>query len=248
MQSVEPRGEAGDTTPSRGVGVAFAPSAGRVRLDARPSRQNLGRHLLRSLISKLTKCRLAAALLCAIALPSFAAPLRGGYRVVSVFPVPGEGHFDYLTADETGRRLYLSHESQVEVLDLDSGKVVGRIPGTQGVHGIAVAPDVGRGFTSNSGTSSVTIFDLKTLKVLGAAASGKDPDAIIYEPTTHRVFCFNGEDRTVTVIQAAGGRVVATIDLQDKPEFAAADGRGGVFVNLGQKSIGRLDARALKLD
>ena len=192
--------------------------------------------------------RLFAALICAIALPSHAAPARGGYHVVDVFPVPGEGGFDYLTTDEVGRRLYLSHGDRVEVLDLDSGKVVGRVADTRGVHGIAVAPDLGRGFTSNGETSNVTIFDLKTLKPLGAVATGKGPDAIIYEPATRRVFTFNGGDHSATAIDAASGRVLATIDLKGAPEFAAADGKGDLFVNLGPRSVGRLDAKALRLE
>jgi len=111
------------------------------------------------------------------------------------------------------------------VLDADTYAVVGDIPDTQGVHGIAVASDLGRGFTSNGRADSVTIFDLKTLKSIGTVKTDANPDAIIYEPVTKRVFTFNGRGKNVTAINAADGAVVGTIDLHGKPEFAVADGK-----------------------
>src|SRR5205814_2800719 len=104
------------------------------------------------------------------------------YQIVKKIPIPGQGSWDYLTVDESARRLYVSHGTQVEVLDADSGAIVGKIPDTPGVHGIALAPDSGRGFASNGKSSTVTIFDLKTLKTLGQVPTGKGPDAIIYDP------------------------------------------------------------------
>ncbi len=169
-----------------------------------------------------------------------------GYHRVQTIPVPGDGGWDYVTADEAGRRVYASHGNQVDVLDADSNEVKGTIVGTEGVHGIALAPDLGRGFTSNGKANTVTIFDLKTLKNLGDVATGKNPDAIIYDPATKRVFAFNGGSKSATVIDAAEGKAVGTIDLGGKPEFAAADGAGSVFVNLEDKdTVARIDARKM---
>src|SRR5215469_12918414 len=122
----------------------------------------------------------------------------GGYAVIKKIPIPGQGGWDYLTIDESARRLYVSHGTQVEVLDVDSGAIVGMIDPTPGVHGIAIASSLDRGFVSNGKSSSVTIFDLKTLKSLSEVPTGKDPDAIIFDPATSRVFAFNGESNSTT--------------------------------------------------
>src|SRR5215831_6769075 len=117
-----------------------------------------------------------------------------GYHVTQTYKIGGEGGWDYLTADASARRLYVSRGTHVIVLDLDSGSTVGDIPDTPGVHGIALAPDLGRGFTSNGRENTVTIFDLQTLKPIGekVKVSGENPDAILYDPATKRVFTFNG--------------------------------------------------------
>jgi DNA-binding beta-propeller fold protein YncE len=173
----------------------------------------------------------------------------GGYHVVKRIPVPGDGSWDYLTVDEGARRLYVSHGTQVEVLDLDTGAIVGKIPNTEGVHGIAVAPDESRGFTSNGTSGTVTIFKLGSLEPVGTVRTAKKPDAIIYDPSTRRVFCFNGGSESVTVFTAADGIVRGTLKLGGAPEFAAADGLGHVFVNLEDKSEAlRIDASALKIE
>jgi len=169
---------------------------------------------------------------------------ESGYKITKKVPIPGQGGWDYLTVDEAARRLYVSHGSQVEVLDLDTNSVVGTIPDTKGVHGIAIAPELGRGFISNGGTSTVTIFDLKTLKKLGEVPTGKKPDAIIYDAATSQVFAFNGDSDSATVITAADGKVAGTIDLGGGPEFAASDGTGFVFDNLEEQSLVlKIDAR-----
>lgn len=158
----------------------------------------------------------------------------------------GDTGYDYLTFDPAARRLYLTRGDHVSVLDADRGEPVGEIPDLAGVHGVALAPELGRGFTSNGRAGAVTIFDLKTLAKLGEAKAGANPDAILYEPTTRRVFAFNGGSRDVSVIEAASGEAVATVDLGAKPEFAVADGRGRVYVNLEDKSeVAVLDARTL---
>lgn len=171
------------------------------------------------------------------------------YSVTHKIAIPGQGSFDYLTVDETARRLYVSHGTQVEVLDIDSLRVVGNIPKTPGVHGVAIAPELGRGFVSNGQASTVTIFDLKTLKPIEVVSTGKQPDAIIYDPASSRVFAFNGDSNSATAIDAATGRVEGTVDLQGGPEFAAADGKGYIFNNLEDESLVlKINARDLKVE
>jgi len=166
------------------------------------------------------------------------------YHLIKKIPVPGQGGFDYLFIDESARRLYVSHGTQVEVLDVDSGNIVGKVPNTLGVHGIAIAPELGLGFVSDGQTSTVTVFDLKTLKTTGEIPTGKKPDAIIYDPATSQVFAFNGGSNSTTVISAADSKVKATIDLGGGPEFAVADGNGFVFNNLEDKNeLIKIDAR-----
>jgi DNA-binding beta-propeller fold protein YncE len=181
------------------------------------------------------------------AAPAAGAPAKSGYHVVREIPVGGEGGWDYLAVDAAARRLYVSHSDRVVVLDADSGKRVGEITGLSGVHGIVVAPDLGRGFISNGRSSTVTIFDLATLAKLGEVKStGENPDAILYDPASKRVFAFNGRSADATVIEAATGKVAGTVALSGKPEFATTDLQGRVFVNLEDKSeIVAIDPRAL---
>jgi DNA-binding beta-propeller fold protein YncE len=161
-----------------------------------------------------------------------------GYHVVKKIPLNNDdGGFDYSIVDAAGRRLYVSHSTHVVVLDADSGAVVGTIPNTDGVHGIAPAPDLGRGFTSNGRAGTVTIFNLKTLNKIGEAKAGKNPDAILYDPATRRVFAFNNDGDNATVIDGATGAVVGTIELGGAPESGVSDGAGNVWVNLEDKNI-----------
>jgi YVTN family beta-propeller protein len=172
-----------------------------------------------------------------------------GLAITKKIPIAGQGGWDYLAVDEGGRRLYVSHGTQVEVLDVDSGAIVGKIENTPGVHGIAVAPELGRGFVSNGQSSTVTIFDLKTLKTIAEVPTGKKPDAIIYDPATSRVFAFNGDSNSATAIQAADGKVVGTVDLGGGPEFAVADGSGYVYDNVEDASLVlKINARSLKVE
>ena len=183
--------------------------------------------------------------LAALGAPMLAAD---NYQILKKIPVAGQGNWDYLSVDESARRLYVSHGAQVQVLDIETGKVVGSIPAV-GVHGIAIAPELGRGFISDGKASKVLIFDLKTLKVLNEVGTGKDPDAIVYDPATARVFAFNGEGNSVTVIEGADAKVAGTIDLGGGPEFAVADGSGFVFNNLEDESLVlKINARTLKVE
>ena len=168
-----------------------------------------------------------------------------GYHVIKTVPVGGEGFWDYLAVDSKGRRLYISHGTHVQVMDIDSYTLVGDIPDTQGVHGIALAPELGRGFTSNGRANTVTIFDLKTLKTIGTVKVGDNPDAIVYDSVSKRVFTMNGRSGDTTAISAADGTVIGTFALGGKPEFAVADGKGNIYVNLEDKShIEKFDAKA----
>ena len=184
-----------------------------------------------------------------LSLLAASAQTAGGHHVIKKIAIPGEGSWDYLTVDESARRLYVSHGTQVEVLDVDSGAIVGKIPNTPGVHGIAIAPELGRGFVSDGQSSTVTIFDLKTLKTIAEVPTGKKPDAIIYDPATSRVFAFNGGSNSATAIQAADGKVAGTVDLGGGPEFAAADGSGYVYDNLEDESLVlKINSRSLKVE
>lgn len=169
-----------------------------------------------------------------------------GYHLLKKIEVGGEGGWDYLYADSDAHRLYVSHATKVVVIDTDKDAVIGEIPNTNGVHGIAIAEDLGRGFISDGRDNAVTIFDLKTLKPLDTVKAGKNPDAIIYDPATKRVFAFNGGSSDATVIEAESGQIAGTIALGGKPEFATADGKGMVFVNLEDKSeVVQIDSRKL---
>ena len=160
----------------------------------------------------------------------------GKYRVAKTIAVGGDEGWDYVTVDSAARRVYVSHGTHVVVLDADTDSVVGDIPDTQGVHGIAIASDAGRGFTSNGRANTATIFDLKTLKTLGTVKTGTNPDAIIYDPASKRIFTMNGRSQDATAINAADGTVAGTLALGGKPEFAVADGKGGIFVNIEDKA------------
>jgi YVTN family beta-propeller protein len=172
----------------------------------------------------------ALALVCLVAGVAWAAST--GYHLLKEIKIGGDGGWDYLTMDSSARRLYVSHNTHVAVVDPDAGKVVGDIPDTPGVHGIAIAPELNRGFTSNGRGNNVTIFDLKTLKAISQSPTGENPDSIRYEPKSARVFTFNGRSNNATAIDAKTGMVAATIALGGKPEFSVADDRGHVYVNI----------------
>ena len=170
------------------------------------------------------------------------------YALAKKVTVPGAGGWDYLTVDEAGRRVYISHATQVEVLDADTFALVGTIPGTPGVHGIALAPEFGRGYISAGRADAVVPFDLKTLKPLPEIKVGKKPDAIIYEPLTKRVYVMNGDSENITVLNAADGALVGTIPLGGGPEFAVSDGKGNLYVNLEeQNETLHIDVNELKV-
>jgi hypothetical protein len=187
-------------------------------------------------------------LVATVLLAAFVTPVWS-YHVAGEIHLPGAEGWDYLSVDEQANRLYVSHGTHVEVIDTKTLKPVGQIDQTPGVHGIAIAADLGRGYISAGATATVVVFDLKTLARLGEVkTTGANPDAILYEPVTHRVFTFNGRGRNATVIDGRTSQVVGTITLDAKPEFAVADAKGEVFVNLEDKnSIAQIDAKTLEV-
>lgn len=162
--------------------------------------------------------------------------------------VGGEGGWDYLTVDSQAQRLYVSRGNRVVVVDLAKESVVGELPDTPGVHGIALVPELGKGFTSNGGDATVTVFDMKTLKAIETIKARGVPDAILYDAASKRVITFNHQTDDATVIDPAGNTVVGTISFEAEPEAAVADGKGRVFVNLRSTSeVAEIDASSLKV-
>ena len=177
-----------------------------------------------------------------------ATPLFAAWHVVRHIPIGGKGGWDYMTIDSASRRAFVSHGDRVEVVDVDSGKVVKTIFDTPGVHGIALAPAEGRGFISCGRDQTMVVFNLKTLApIVVVKATGANPDAILFDDATKRVFTFNGGGKNVTAYDT-GGKVLGTIDVAAKPEFAVSDGAGRVYVNLEDKSeIAVIDAKKLEV-
>jgi len=167
-----------------------------------------------------------------LALTLVAVSASTGYHILNEIKIGGEGGWDYLTVDSAARRLYVSHATHVVVVDIDKNTVVGDIPDTPGVHGIALAPELNKGFISNGRGNNVTVFDLKTLKATGTVATEMNPDDITYDAKSGRVLAFNGRSRSVTIIDAKTDKVVTTVMLPGKPEFAVADGTGKVYDNI----------------
>lgn len=153
------------------------------------------------------------------------------YKLSNTIPVGSEGGWDYLSVDSAARRLYVSHASKVVVVDLDKESVVGEVAPTPGVHGIAVAPELGKAFVSDGQESKVAIVDLKTLQITSKVDTGANPDCILFEPQHKEVYAFNGRGKSATVLDAATGTVVATIPLPGKPEFAVVDMKAGRIYN-----------------
>lgn len=192
-----------------------------------------------------TFVRLGALLGFALSLSTAALAADTKYQVAKQFALSGEGGWDYLTYDAAGKRLFITRSTHVMVVDPATGSILGDIPALAGVHGVALAPELGKGFTSNGRDNSVTVFDLKTLATLAnIPIDGKNPDAIVYDPTTKRVFTFNGGSANATAIDAATNAVIGTFALPGRPEFAAVGANGTIYVNLEDKSsISAIDAK-----
>jgi DNA-binding beta-propeller fold protein YncE len=186
--------------------------------------------------------------LCVGLMSRAAAPAPGpsGYHVIKTVSIPGDEGWDYLNVDAAARRVYISHGSHVVLMNADTYAVEGDVPDTQGVHGIALAPDLGRGFVSAGRANIAVIFDIKSLKTLGTVKTDANPDAIVYDAVTKRVFTLNGRGQNTTAINGADGTVAGTLALGGKPEFAQADGKGSIFVNIEDKNeLVQFDAQKL---
>ena len=195
----------------------------------------------------------SGALLIVMGVFSIATAATGGYHLLKKYSFgAAEGstreYFDYISVDSAARRVYVSHGTEIKVLDADSGALVGNITGLKQDHGVAVAKEFGRGFITDGGQGKVIIFDLTSLKVIGEAKADQDADSVVYDPASKRVFAMNGDPHSSTVIDAKTGSVVGTIELGGGPEFAVADGAGTVFVNIEDKSeVVAIDAQTLKI-
>ncbi len=174
--------------------------------------------------------------------------LAQGYKKTGAIQIGGTGGWDYLTADSENHRLYVSHAGDVDVIDLESNKPVGKISGMKRIHGIAIADDLGTGFISDGGSNQVVMFDLKTLKIKGKAQAGTNPDGIVYDAPSKRVFAFNGRSENATAINATNGHVDGTIALGGKPEFPVSDGKGMVYDNIEDKNeIVAIDSNTMQV-
>lgn len=172
------------------------------------------------------------------------------YKVAKTIQLTGDGGWDYLSVDEVNQKLFVSHSSQVNVVDLKTGEQIAVIPSTEGVHGIAIANDLNKAFISCGKDSSVSVVDLSTFKlVTKVTGTGKNPDAILYDQFSKKVFTFNGRSSNATVIDAVTFKVIANIPLSGKPEFSQADGKGKIFVNIEDKStIVMINSVTLKVE
>lgn len=163
---------------------------------------------------------------------------QSNYKAGNKIHVTGDGSWDYLTVDGVNGRIFVSHGSVAQAIDIKTGNLAGTIPNTLGIHGIAIANDLNKGFTSNGRDSSVTIFNLKTFEVITKInVTGRNPDAIIYDAFSHKVFTFNGGSNNSTVIDANLNKVIGTVSLDGKPEFPATNGSGKIYVNIEDKSV-----------
>jgi DNA-binding beta-propeller fold protein YncE len=193
--------------------------------------------------------RLGARTLIVFAALAVAAGAQNGYHLIKKIPIPGDGGWDYVAADSGARRLYVSHDTEIVVLDLDSGAIVGRIAGGPNMHGAAFAPEFGRGFISVTNPGAVVIFDLKTLAKIGEVRVGDDPNGIIYDPCTKRIFTADRGSKRITAIDAKTGMIAGTIEnLGGRTEHLASDEAGHVFLNMQDHNTTlKLDAKDLKV-
>lgn len=175
---------------------------------------------------------------------------QSNYTIDRKISLPGEGFWDYITVDEQNGRIYQSHNSMAQVVDLKTGQVVGTIPDTKGIHGVAIANDLNKGFTSNGRDTSVTVFDLRTLAIITKIkVTGENPDAILYDAFSKRIFTGNGRSKSFTVIDAVKNTVAGTIQLKGKPEAIVTDGKGKIYVNIEDAGlIEMVDANTLKVE
>ncbi len=190
--------------------------------------------------------RILALILAAATLVAIPAAAQKSYKLADRVKLGGEGGWDYLTYDPAGNRVFITRGTHVMVVDAKTLKATGDIPDLQGVHGVAIAQELGKGYITSGGDNMLVIFDLKTLKVLDKVKVGERPDAILYDPSSKRVYTFNARTQDSTVVDATTGKVIGSVPLGGKPETGVADGKGNVYVNIEDKSeIARIDTAKL---
>jgi len=206
-------------------------------------------------MKQVSLCALAA-MLCSLllAVPVFAGEQFGGYHLLKKVPLGSatkgavREYFDYITVDASERRVYLSHGTEVMVVNADDNSVIGTVPGLKLAHGTLLLKDLGRGFISDGGGDRVVIFDLKSLKTLGEIKAGGNPDCIMYDSASKHIFTFNGRTKDSTVVDPATATVIATVPMGGRAEFAAADGNGMIYNNIEDTNeVVALDSRTLKI-
>ena len=186
--------------------------------------------------------------MCVMAAPLRAATAQTPFHIEQRWTISGEGSWDYLTADPGRHRLYIAHQTRVNVIDTTTGKEIGAIEGLTRCHGIVLLPDGSKGFVSDGGANTVVVFDPSNLRTVAKIPAGTNPDGMVYEGSTHMLWAFNGGSKNATVIDVATMKPVATVALPGKPEFPASDDAGMVFVNIEDKNaVVRLDARERKM-
>jgi YVTN family beta-propeller protein len=185
-----------------------------------------------------------------LAITNFPLIAQSDYKIRNKIHLEGDGGWDYLRVDEVNGRLFVSHGTVAQAIDIKTGKLEGTIPNTKGIHGIAIANDLNKGYTSNGRDSTVTVFNLKTFEVIAVInKTGRNPDAILYDPFSQKVFTFNGGSASSTVIDAKTDKITATIPLDGKPEFSVTDNKGRVYVNIEDKNvINVINSATLKLE
>lgn len=183
-----------------------------------------------------------------LALAGGGAAPTAAYVIKQQFMLGGSGGWDYLTVDSTAQRLYISRADRVLVMNTSDGSVLATIPNTEGIHGIALSPELGKGFTSNGRADTVTVFELNSLKVTSTIpVRGHNPDAILYDKASSRVYTFNGKSQDISIIDPLAGAVVGTLAAGGKPEFAVADGAGRIYFNVEDTGqLGAIDSLAGK--
>jgi YVTN family beta-propeller protein len=202
-----------------------------------------------SLINHSMKKTIFAISLAALMISGSSLYAQSNYKVVNKIHVPGDGGWDYLSVDEVNGRIFVSHSSMAQAIDIKTGQLVGTIPDTKGIHGIAIANDLNKGFTSNGRDSSVTVFNLRTLEVIKKIkVNGQNPDAILYDSFTKRIFTGNGRSASFSVIDAVNDKEIGVIPLEGKPEAIVTDGKGKIYVNIEDKNlINVVDAGTMKV-
>lgn len=193
-------------------------------------------------------CLVTILALLVTAVPGNAQDAAHSYRLIHSYPLQGEGGWDSITFDPSQRLLYLAHSPRVSVVNADTGAVVGEIDGLNLAHGVALVKELDRGFISDGAGNQVVIFAISNLKVLGKVKTGNNPDCILYDPASKRIFTFNGGTHDSTVIDPANGNVVATVPIGGRPEYAVADGKGMIYLNVGDANeVAALDSRSLTI-